>query len=304
MLEQMDGSYNNPYKFNAKELDEDTGLYYYGARYYNPRLSIWYGIDPLAVYNPIMESEFYGDGEHNGGVFYWANLNPYIYTYQNPIIYTDPNGKQTLSPALGYGSGGGKMEDLTKAGETITRFFKGAGNYVKDVASSLLQSAKMAKSTITFDKDGYIDGLNEMSAQGKEFNRYITSGDVLDDLQTPEGLGYASAMITTIVLSEKVVMGRKVTMKQVLDNPKILENMHPSDFLKSVKSDKNWKIGTLDKGSNKGGGFKASEVMPNGKLSGRQIRYNPGSKSGRKGGDPYWWVINYNGKSNPIKVKK
>jgi hypothetical protein len=25
MLEQMDGSYNNPYKFNAKELDEDTG---------------------------------------------------------------------------------------------------------------------------------------------------------------------------------------------------------------------------------------------------------------------------------------
>ncbi|WP_294322271.1 RHS repeat-associated core domain-containing protein [uncultured Chryseobacterium sp.] len=39
----MDGSYNNPYKFNAKELDDDTGLYYYGARYYNPRLSIWYG---------------------------------------------------------------------------------------------------------------------------------------------------------------------------------------------------------------------------------------------------------------------
>ncbi|MFC3161020.1 RHS repeat-associated core domain-containing protein [Chryseobacterium arachidis] len=52
MLEQMDGSYNNPYKFNAKELDEDTGLYYYGARYYNPRLSIWYGVDPLAEKYP------------------------------------------------------------------------------------------------------------------------------------------------------------------------------------------------------------------------------------------------------------
>ncbi|WP_238584985.1 polymorphic toxin type 17 domain-containing protein, partial [Chryseobacterium sp. Leaf201] len=94
MLEQMDGSYNNPYKFNAKELDEDTGLYYYGARYYNPRLSIWYGVDPLAVYNPVMETEFYGDGQHNGGVFFWGNLNPYIYTYQNPIRYVDPNGKQ------------------------------------------------------------------------------------------------------------------------------------------------------------------------------------------------------------------
>ncbi|WP_317126985.1 RHS repeat-associated core domain-containing protein [Apibacter raozihei] len=26
---------------NGKELDEETGLYYYGARYYNPRESVW-----------------------------------------------------------------------------------------------------------------------------------------------------------------------------------------------------------------------------------------------------------------------
>ena len=73
MLEQTDGTYNNPYKFNAKELDEDIGLYYYGARYYNPRLSIWYGVDPLAEKMPS-----------------WS---PYNYTFDNPIIYIDPNGK-------------------------------------------------------------------------------------------------------------------------------------------------------------------------------------------------------------------
>ncbi|MBL3547999.1 RHS repeat domain-containing protein [Chryseobacterium sp. KMC2] len=39
MLKQMDGSYNNPFKFDAKEFDEDTGLYYYGARYYNLTLA-------------------------------------------------------------------------------------------------------------------------------------------------------------------------------------------------------------------------------------------------------------------------
>ncbi|WP_170234731.1 SpvB/TcaC N-terminal domain-containing protein [Chryseobacterium hagamense] len=106
MLEQQTGVYENPYKFNAKELDSETGLYYYGARYYNPRISTWYGVDPLAVYNPVMETEFYADGQHNGGVYNWGNLNPYIYTYQNPVKYIDPNGKQTLAPsARGYRPG-------------------------------------------------------------------------------------------------------------------------------------------------------------------------------------------------------
>ncbi|WP_345767753.1 RHS repeat-associated core domain-containing protein [Chryseobacterium endophyticum] len=38
MVEQQEPTaYVNPYKFNAKELDDETGLYYYGVRYYNPR---------------------------------------------------------------------------------------------------------------------------------------------------------------------------------------------------------------------------------------------------------------------------
>src|SRR5690625_643521 len=49
MAEQRrSGSFNNPYKFNGKELDSETGLYYYGARYYNPRISTFISVDPLA----------------------------------------------------------------------------------------------------------------------------------------------------------------------------------------------------------------------------------------------------------------
>ncbi|HYD92223.1 MAG TPA: RHS repeat-associated core domain-containing protein, partial [Flavobacterium sp.] len=87
--------YETPYKFNAKEMDRETGYYYYGARYYNPEISIWLSVDPLAIYNPISEIEFYGDGDHNGGVFNSQNLNVYGYCYQNPIKYYDPNGKQS-----------------------------------------------------------------------------------------------------------------------------------------------------------------------------------------------------------------
>ncbi len=96
-MEQSNSEYNNPYKYNGKELDEATGLYYYGARYMDPKTSIWLSVDPLAIYSPVMEDQFYGDGEHNGGVYNAGNLNPYIYCYQNPIKWIDPNGKQVLA---------------------------------------------------------------------------------------------------------------------------------------------------------------------------------------------------------------
>lgn len=64
--------YETPYKFNGKELDTETGLYYYGARYYDPRISIWLSTDPLMEMYP--------------------NVNPYAYCLQNPINFTDPTG--------------------------------------------------------------------------------------------------------------------------------------------------------------------------------------------------------------------
>ncbi|NIV10723.1 MAG: hypothetical protein GWN62_05360, partial [Aliifodinibius sp.] len=36
-----------PYLYTSKELDEETGLYYYGARYYDPRTSVWQSADPI-----------------------------------------------------------------------------------------------------------------------------------------------------------------------------------------------------------------------------------------------------------------
>ncbi|WPO81568.1 RHS repeat-associated core domain-containing protein [Chryseobacterium sp. JJR-5R] len=78
MAEQMTGTYDNPYKFNAKELDAETGFYYYGARYYNPKWSQWYGVDPLAEKMPS-----------------WS---PYVYTFDNPVNFVDPDGREPIGP--------------------------------------------------------------------------------------------------------------------------------------------------------------------------------------------------------------
>jgi RHS repeat-associated protein len=75
------GIWSTPYKFNAKELDEETGLYYYGARYYDPRTSVWISVDPLAEKYP--------------------NVSSYVYCADNPVKCVDPDGKRILPSAVG-----------------------------------------------------------------------------------------------------------------------------------------------------------------------------------------------------------
>ena len=82
--------------FTGKELDEDTQLYYFGARYYDPRTSVWQSADP------ILDS--YLDGKPNDGVFNSGNLGLYSYSYQNPIKYSDPDGRW-VNIAIGAGIG-------------------------------------------------------------------------------------------------------------------------------------------------------------------------------------------------------
>ena len=73
-IEERNNTWNTPYLFNAKEFDEETGLYYYGARYYDPRLSVWMSTDPL--------QEKY------------INISRYCYAFYNPSTFVDLTGKE------------------------------------------------------------------------------------------------------------------------------------------------------------------------------------------------------------------
>ena len=100
LFEEHSTSRTMPYLFNGKELDSETNLTYFGARYLDMKTSLWLNTDPLSGYNPIQETEHYIDGQHNNGVFNPMNHNTYGYTYNNPVIYVDPNGKQTWAHAV------------------------------------------------------------------------------------------------------------------------------------------------------------------------------------------------------------
>ncbi len=75
--------YINRWKFTGHELDRETGLYYAGARYYDPKISIWLSVDPFAEEYP--------------------NWTPYNYTLQNPVNYIDPNGEFPIRLILSAG---------------------------------------------------------------------------------------------------------------------------------------------------------------------------------------------------------
>ncbi|HEY0736680.1 MAG TPA: RHS repeat-associated core domain-containing protein, partial [Herpetosiphonaceae bacterium] len=90
-VEEASNTQRTPYLFTAKELDEETGLYYYGARYYDPRTSVWQSTDPiLEKYLPSGKDKSNLAGK--GGVYNSFNLGLYSYSYQNPVRYTDPDG--------------------------------------------------------------------------------------------------------------------------------------------------------------------------------------------------------------------
>jgi RHS repeat-associated protein len=71
----------NPFIFACRRYDNETGLYYYRARHYNPDIGRFLQADPIG----------YADG-----------LNLYTYCGNNPLNYTDPYGlsKEAIEDAI------------------------------------------------------------------------------------------------------------------------------------------------------------------------------------------------------------
>lgn len=74
--------------FTGKKLDDETGLYYFGARYYNPKLGRFLTADTIvqSPYNP-------------------QTLNRYTYCNNNPVNLVDPTGHSWFKKVFGGGSG-------------------------------------------------------------------------------------------------------------------------------------------------------------------------------------------------------
>jgi RHS repeat-associated protein len=76
-LKEKHSNYNNSWKFNGKELDDETGLYCFGNRYYDPKISLFY-TTAIQDFNRPAQS-------------------PYIYAADNPVFFIDSSTISTLA---------------------------------------------------------------------------------------------------------------------------------------------------------------------------------------------------------------
>ena len=144
-IEERNGTWNTPYLFNGKELDEETGLYYYGARYLNPTSGMWLSTDPL------FEK--------------YVGMSPYNYCAGNPVKLVDVDGREITTDDIETCNA--ILDDIFVNYSSVRKLFsfdsKGSLKYNRAGRSFAESNAK-----------GYINSLDVSSEQKQDMMSALT----------------------------------------------------------------------------------------------------------------------------------
>ena len=159
-------------------------LYYFGARYYDPRTSVWQSADPiLGKYLPS------GGNASNlpgmGGIYNSFNLGLYTYGHLNPVRYSDPDGNVVIGIpftdkyfVLQQKPGGGIAAEITTRAE---------GRHIDPAPNGLFSSQQISfkndnprgaspDQKVSFDAADMVEGA--IRNTGQTININSTTGGV------------------------------------------------------------------------------------------------------------------------------
>jgi RHS repeat-associated protein len=172
------GKVENRYRFGKKELQSNefsdgSGLeeYDFGARQYNMQIGRWSGIDSKA------------DTKAN------ITHSPYVYAFNNPIIFIDPDGKENIVVIGGVDIGQNDRNKFLNSGLGIAfsqgRSAKGAtvvlvtANMTKDEIKAVQGQVDAFNLRGIYDKTGSSVKL-VIAGSSDEVANYMNSGSVSD----------------------------------------------------------------------------------------------------------------------------
>ena len=202
------GNVPNNYHLTTKEIDPDTGLYYFGARWYDPQTGRWISREPLGLDGPNLY-HFTFNNPVNGvdikGLWSWKPWTPDFYQpfanyFWGPTPGTDNKTANSLicdavnaNKTLGY--------DLYDIDQNL---LYEAGNYTKE---------QINWGVIGLITDGGIYGLKGITKHGLDriLERGIKPYEILDALKNPISACPGKSANTTklagkyvdVVISEK-----------------------------------------------------------------------------------------------------
>ncbi len=110
----------NPWRYTGRYLDEETGLYYYRARYYSARLGQFLQTDPIGTKD---------------------DPNLYMYVGLDPLNGTDPTGKECATLCYIFG---GPVRSGNPAQGPVTTYNRGAAVAGTQVAGTIIAGGAVA----------------------------------------------------------------------------------------------------------------------------------------------------------------
>ena len=170
--------------FQKVEMDEETGLYYYGARYLDPKYSRWLSGDPALgdyIPNAPIDDEAKKHNENlpgMGGVYNIVNLHLYHYAGNNPVKYTDPDGRdidtvtETIKLTIDLGKQVAPLFEKPNPNNLMSE--TKARNKINDIKGVLNNMAELAKKDPeTFGVTLVLGGLCASAALDSELVGFI-----------------------------------------------------------------------------------------------------------------------------------
>ena len=172
------GSSSNKFGFTGHQMDAETGLHYFKARYYDPELGRFISQDPA-----------------EGQELRPASFQKYLYAYGNPLVWVDPDGRVSwLNAGADWLSGAGDwLRD--RAGQCgsgficgtagaaigVSRAVVGLGEFGLRGVNVVANTASLAAGTLGLNSQANID------AHAAELEGTLNAGKAAVSMVTTSG---------------------------------------------------------------------------------------------------------------------
>lgn len=230
------GSFNPSYKFTDQESDSESGLYYYGARYYDQRIGKFVQQDPMSLY-------LYDDGQLKEKVNRTQsdilvnpqNLNTYAYALNNPIAFVDADGQISFRAMV----------------TAPFNFFRSVGSVMTRAVDSYMAyqaQENMRQTQLAYQKYGELSEKQQAFYQSKEnYANYELGNQRAIDLV----MGMSGEGLVNLSKNAAINIGKDFAAKSGAINEKLmntwaakLEKIEPEKVIKQAeKSINSWAKG-------------------------------------------------------------